>query len=226
MNLLSLPKRAFRLILRKIRGDSLGYLKQCRRLVHIGANNGQEREHYHKLKLEVLWIEALPDAHARLLKNLEGYPKQSAAQALLTDVDDQVYEFNVASNEGASSSIFDFKEHAKIWPDISFVNKVSLKSRRLATLFQERSIPLNHFDAAILDVQGAELLVLKGAGDYLSGFKYVQCEASDFEAYAGACNVSDLITYMAQHSFKLERKVPFASREGVGVYYDLVFRRI
>jgi FkbM family methyltransferase len=225
MNLLSLPKRALRMVLRKIRGDGLGYLKQCRRLVHIGANNGQEREYYSNLELEVLWIEALPDAYARLLKNLEAYPKQSAAQALLADVDDRVFEFNVASNEGASSSIFDFKEHARIWPDISFVTKVSLKSKKLSTLLSERSVPLNHFDAAILDVQGAELLVLKGAGDYLSGFKFVQCEAADFEAYAGACNMNDLVTYMAQNAFKLESKVPLASRVGVGAYYNLVFCR-
>lgn len=201
------------------------FSKKCHRILHSGANQGQERDRYAKRNLEVLWIEALPDTYAQLTENIKEYPSQRAAQALLTDIDDQTYNFNVASNGGASSSLFEFKEHTKLWPDISFVTTVSLQSKRLSTLLQALSIPANYFDAAILDVQGAELLVLKGAGDCLSHLRYVQCEAADFESYTGSCRVNDLVEFMQTHSFRLKRKIPFASKRGVGRYYELIFQR-
>ena len=46
---------------------------------------------------------------------------------------------------------------------------------------------MSKYDALVLDTQGSELLVLKGAAGLLPNIKYVQAEVADFESYSGAC---------------------------------------
>ena len=89
-------------------------------VIHVGANIGQEREQYYKMDLNVLWVEPIPHIFEQLNENISDIPKQEAIQALVTDKDGESYDFNIASNNGASSSIFDIKEHADIWPDVKF----------------------------------------------------------------------------------------------------------
>ena len=36
------------------------------------------------------------------------------------------YKFNVANNEGFFTSIYLFKEHKKIYPDVNYIKKLSL----------------------------------------------------------------------------------------------------
>jgi FkbM family methyltransferase len=218
-------KRIWRRIIRAVRGDPNSFLRGCRAILHIGANEGQERLEYTALNLEVLWVEALPDAFSRLTTNLVGLPNQRGVQALLTDKVGMTYQFNVASNLGASSSIYTFKEHTALWPTISFNEQIELQSTTLSRLLEDLNIEKHRYDAAIIDVQGAELLVLQGGIDVLKHLKYVRCEASDFESYAGACNTEQVIGFMTDHQFKLIRKDPFAQKEGVGTYYELTFRR-
>lgn len=223
--LLSFPGRLLRRVLGFFQRDPNRYLRRCRRLIHIGANEGQERRYYAGLGLEVLWVEALPEAYARLCGNLAGMKGQEAVQALLTDEDGKEHEFKVASNQGASSSIYEFKEHGQVWPDIKFVRTEKLLSKRLDTLMAEIGLPEGHFDVALLDVQGAELVVLKGFGRHLASLRYVQCEAADFEAYAGACSLDELSQFMTQNGFRLISQVPFDGKPGVGTYFDLVFEK-
>ena len=138
----------------------------------------------------------------------------------------ETFQFNAASNSGASSSIFQFHSHVALWPGISFVDKIELQSTTLAVLLSDLGLQPNHFDAAIIDVQGAELLVLRGSLNVLANLTWVRCEASDFESYAGACNVEQLVDFMSSQSFKLIRQEPFASKPGVGTYYELTFRKV
>jgi len=80
-------------VLRKIRNriaqftkrNPNAFLRDCHAILHIGANEGQEREEYAKLGLEVLWVEALPDAFSRLSANIKDLPNQHAVLALITD---------------------------------------------------------------------------------------------------------------------------------------------
>jgi hypothetical protein len=76
----------------------------------------------------------------------------------------------------------------------------------------------------ILDVQGAELLVLAGAGDGLKELRFIKTEVSDFEAYRGACTLDALSTFLADRGFRQTRKECFATKKGVGSY-DVFYER-
>ena len=130
-------------------------------VVHVGANSGQERYLYHYHKLDVVWVEAIPQVFAQLKSNITGLKNQIAVQALALNEDGKEYEFHISSNEGQSSSVLNLKGHKSIWPKIDYVQSICLKSSTLVTLFKREKLDPAKYQALILDTQGTELLVLQ-----------------------------------------------------------------
>jgi len=194
-------------------------------LIHVGANVGQERNRYNKYGLEVVWVEPIPEVFAELQKNIASLPRQQAYQELLTD-ESRAYVFHVASNQGESSSILPLKEHQEIWPNVVYERELILHSKTLDELIAEQDIELHRYKALVLDTQGSELLVLKGAHQTLQAMKYVKVEAADFEAYCGCATVDSLNKFLSMHGFSETRRHAFAAKQqGNGRYYDLIFQR-
>lgn len=216
-------------LLRKLRRlfapDLNRFLRSARGVVHVGANVGQERELYRRRGLDVLWIEPIPDVYAELCRNIEGFPQQRALESLVTDRDDVEYEFHVANNRGESSSILELKEHKTVWPKIAFTTTLKLRSVTLPTLLAREGVDAAAYDALVMDTQGSELLVLRGAEKLLAGFKFIKTEVPDFEAYAGCAQLDELGAYLAGHGFREIARNRFATHPGGGGYYDVVFER-
>jgi FkbM family methyltransferase len=205
--------------------DPNRFLRSARGVVHVGANVGQERGLYDRYGLDVLWIEPIPHVFAALSGNIAGFPRQRALECLVTDRDDAPYEFHVANNDGQSSSILELKEHRDIWPKVAFTQTITLQSSTLATLFARESIDLARYDALVMDTQGSELLVLRGAESVLGGFKFVKTEVPDFEAYAGCAKLQDIERYLYARGYAELARHRFASRPGGGHYFDVVYAR-
>jgi len=192
-------------------------------VVHIGANTGQEREFYALLGLQALWFEAIPEVHALLVRNIAALPKQRAIRALLLDRDGVACDFQVASNDGMSSSVLPLSRHREIWPEVDYVRTVSLRSTTLASSVRAHAVAIDAYQAMILDTQGSELLILQGAGDLLRGFRYIEVEAADFEAYSGAPSIGALQAYLGAQGFVEIQRVQIAGKPGVGSYFDILF---
>jgi FkbM family methyltransferase len=201
------------------------FLREARGVVHVGANSGQERALYAGLGLAVVWVEPLPDLFAELQANIAALPRQRALQCLVTDRDGVDYDFHVASNRGESSSILDLKDHKDVWPKVGYVASLKLRSKTLATLLADELIDLDSYDALVMDTQGSELLVLRGAEPILSGFRYVKTEVPDFEAYAGCCRLADIEAFLSQRGYREIARREFARHAAGGRYYDVVFEQ-
>ena len=201
------------------------FLSDVPGLIHVGANTGQERDLYASKGLWVLWVEALPDVHAILEANIASYARQSSIQALVTDVPGQRYAFHVASNGGASSSLYEFSLGRDIWPEIEFPKDVELVSTTLDRIVAKARIKLSNVGALVLDTQGSELLVLKGAERLLDRVRYVKTEAADFESYAGGATVAELTGHLTERGFSLQAREVFAERAAGGNYFELLFER-
>ena len=202
------------------------FLKEAKGVIHIGANLGQERNLYAQHNLDVLWIEPIPDIFSQLQENLNDFPRQQALKYLLTDVDDKDYVFHIANNAGASSSIFNLAQHQEIWPEVNYVDSVRLKSITFSTLVEVEHIDLGRYDSLVMDTQGAELLVLKGAGCLLGRFRFIKAEAADFEPYEGCNTLDDLEKYLEPFGYTEVSKKRFAAKGGVGNYYDVIFEKM
>lgn len=205
--------------------DPNRFLAETKGVIHVGANVGQERELYARHGLDVLWIEPIPDVFAALRANLHGYARQRAVQALVTDKDDREYTFNLANNGGESSSILDLKRHKDVWPSVAYSGAIRLKSVTLATLATRESVDLGLYDALVMDTQGSELLVLRGAESLLERFRFIKTEVPDFEAYEGCAQLEELSAFVRRHGYAEISRHAFARHPSGGQYYDVVFRR-
>lgn len=205
--------------------DEAPFLWDCRGVIHVGANVGHETQDYEDRGLKVLWIEPIAEVFAKLSERIASLPRQRALQALITDASGQEHNFNIASNDGGSSSIFEFAAHKDIWPDVEFERTVRLSSLSLTDLCKRNSIDMCLYDCLIIDTQGSELLVLKGAEPLLRHFKYIKTEAADFEAYAGCAKVKDIADFLCERGFKESSRYEMASHPDGGAYFELLFKR-
>lgn len=202
------------------------WLRRLHGVIHVGANTGQERALYHQYRLPVVWIEPIPEVFARLQANIAGLPAQRAVQALVADEEGRSVAFHVASNDGLSSSMLDLAGHRELWPQVGYRRTLELRTTTLDALVRDGAIaPADGFDALVMDTQGSELQVLRGATALLAHIDYLQTEAADFEAYAGGCRLAELDEFLRARGFEELRRTRFAARAGLGAYYDVVYRR-
>lgn len=170
---------------------------------HVGASLGQEADEYYKNGIKhTLWIEALPDIYSQLLINLLPYKNAIAIKECVSDVDGKEIQFNVANNEGQSSSLLQFGTHTKEHPTVKFINRIKMETIRLDTLIEKYLLDMDKYDFLNIDLQGAELLALKGLGKYLEGFKYLYLEVNRAPLYVGCPMVEEIDEYLKPFGFE------------------------
>lgn len=214
--------RRIRRIFKPVDPGMLGFLKGCTSIVHVGGNFGQERKIYESLGVNVLWIEPIDEIYERLCSNIKSFAGQKAVKALLTDKPGQQVTLNIASNRGASSSIFPLADHKKLWPEIDYVGQVQMVTDTLDNVLADQG-PV---DALVMDTQGAELLILRGGEETLKHVQYVHTEASDFDAYAGGCRLSEISAFLGAREFYEIDRESFAGNPAVGHCYNITFKRM
>lgn len=178
---------------RNVVGGSSGVL-------HIGASRGQEAQRYFESNLPVIWVEAIPSVYQELQENISKFENQSAYCALLGDIDGKEVNFNIASNQGESSSIFDLSsDHGFLNGELTMSGKLSLTMKRLDSMFTKKD--LETFSHWVVDVQGAEALVLKGAGELLEVAQSLEIEVSTRKVYEGGAMHSEMVEMLGKLGF-------------------------
>jgi FkbM family methyltransferase len=210
---------------KKVRGEFRDYLGYCHGVIHVGAHTGQERETYAHRGLSVVWIEPIPQVYEQLMLNIAPFPNQCAIKALITDKDGDNCDLHFASNDGVSSSIFDLHMHRDIWPEISYLHDIAVRSATLPSTLANAGVNPEDYDALVIDAEGSELLILRGSESLIRRFKYIEVEAADFESYRGGPTMKQIIQFLSERGFRLARKQPFAKRREGGTYFDLLFKR-
>jgi FkbM family methyltransferase len=201
------------------------FLRKVRGLIHVGANEGQERDFYAAFGMNVIWIEPIPEVFAALESNIARFPKQRALHYLVAEEDGKEYTLHIADNSGASSSIFEMARHAEMYPHIAYKRTIRVKSATLQSIVSAEHIDVRHFDALILDTQGSELRILKGAAALLPNFRFVKVEAPDFESYKGCCKIDEVSAFMSLHGFRERGRHPITQTPGIGTYFDVIYER-
>jgi FkbM family methyltransferase len=205
-------------------------------IIHIGANHGQESDSYYNRygNPKVIFIEADPKVFLKLHENLSKYPNQIAIQALVADKDNVEWDFLCdKNNAGQSSSLFDFHLHKKMFPNVVMGESIKLIGKTLPTILKENNIDIKDYKHINMDVEGAELLVLKGIGSDLRNFETITLEASDFESRFGQPLLKEIDKYMFAAEFtKLnQRKIHHPDGKNVfeisdGSYYEVTYANI
>jgi FkbM family methyltransferase len=179
-------------------------IKDCKRILHVGAHSGEEAQVYQEIGANhVSWIEANPSLFTRLQNHIQQYPGQYAINACVSDEDNKEVTFKITNNDGQSSSFLELGTHKVMHPDCVVTSEIKLKTITIATLFNEGKLPTAiPFDMLTADVQGAELLVLKGMGDHLRLFKYLYLEVNSDKVYENCGLISDIDFYVGAYGFQ------------------------
>lgn len=171
-------------------------------VLHLGANAGQEAAAYDKQGVKrVIWVEALGSVFKQLVRNTKPYAEHIALCACLSDVDGKKVSFKVASNEGQSSSFLDFGTHSAEHPTVKVIDQIEMHTVRLDTLLARHDIKMGPGWFLNVDLQGAELLALKGMGDLLSCFDYAYIEVNTKPLYVGCPLVEEIDLYLRKFGF-------------------------
>lgn len=175
-------------------------------VIHVGANVGEEVDLYANNGIKHgIYIEPIPEIYSRLEENCRKYSKHTPINALVSNRNGETIEFNISTNSGQSSSIFEFGTHLDSHPQVGYSEKLSLATTTLDSLLAENFTTenLSVFDSLVIDTQGAELKVLEGARLILRQIKFAMIEVSDEEVYKGGALFSDVECFMEEHGFSL-----------------------
>jgi len=179
-------------------------------ILHVGANTGQEAVDYDRHTKKVVWIEALPHIYEKLLLHIQRYPDQIAIKACVSDEDGKTVTFHESNNEAQSSSFLELGTHKTAHPEVHYVKDHKMTTIRLDTLLDNSElIDFGHdLDFLAMDIQGAEMLALKGLGSRISQFKYVYLEVNTNYVYEGCALLPEIEKYLKAMGFKIvEQKI-------------------
>lgn len=169
-------------------------------VLHVGAHLGEEVELYDNLGAErVVWVEAnrsLAD-NLKVIKYLWGFQNDVVCE-VVGEKDGETVNFQI-SNNGQSSSILELGEHSQLFPDVVYCSSEQRQTKTIKTILAENNNP--PIDFVNLDIQGAELLALKGFGDF-SNVKHIYTEINSREVYKGCALVEQIDEFLAPHGFR------------------------
>jgi FkbM family methyltransferase len=165
---------------------------------HIGAHDCEEIPFYNRMGIQpVVWIDAIP-AKVQESKR-RGIP--NVYHAVVTDKDDADVTFHV-SNNGQSSSVLEFGTHAVEHPHVHYINTIQQKTITIDTFFSRNNIDSSKYTFWNFDIQGAELMALRGATKTLQYVKALYLEVNEKELYKNCGLIQDIDAFLATYHFK------------------------
>jgi FkbM family methyltransferase len=188
-------------------------------IIHIGAHKCEEESLYTSLGLssqKILWIEANPE----LVKSQSHRP--NLYQAVISDKDDELVQFMITNN-GESSSIYNFKTHEQEHPHVVEIGRVSLYTTTLDTFYDTHHLAYDQFDVMNIDIQGAELVAFKGATRILPFLRAIYAEVNEKELYDGCGMIDQVDSYLSQFGFR--RVITSMTKHGWGdaLYFNTTY---
>lgn len=180
------------------------YQIKTENILHVGAHQGQESQSYIDCGAKKIhWVEANRGLFEQLKSTLSG-PEHYLSNEVISDTDDGETTFNIA-NSDQSSSILDLAEHSSLFPDIFYVYREVRKTKTLDTLLNETKF-LDSIDFVNIDIQGAELLALKGFTKHLPKTNAIYLEINEKEVYKNCGLLSEIDSFLENYGFSRKEK--------------------
>ena len=167
---------------------------------HIGAHDCEEMAFYGNVSLtpnDVVWVDAIPKKVESAIKR--GIP--NVYHAVVTDKDDEMVTFHV-SNNGQSSSVFEFGTHSVEHPWVVYVEDIVQPTITVDTFFKRNGIDPAKHNFWNFDIQGAELIALKGATESLQHAKSLYLEVNETELYKNCGLIGEIDSFVAIYGFR------------------------
>lgn len=191
---------------------------KIRGALHVGAHECEEIPFYSQLGVsDIVWIDAIPSKVTQAIQR--GIPQ--VYHAVITDKDNDEVEFHV-SNNVQSSSVLEFGTHATEHPWVKYVDTLRQRTTTLDTFFSTHGLDASKYEFWNFDIQGAELMALRGAVKSIPHVKAMYLEVNERELYKGCGLVQEIDTFLAEFGFT--RVLTEMTRHGWGDALYLKYR--
>ena len=152
------------------------------------------------------------------------YDNQEAYCSLLGDEDNIKKFFFISNNDSASSSLFKFSKNTlggKYFSNtkLKIKDKIILEMSKLDTFLNKNNINISEYNHWVIDVQGAELLVLKGAENSLKFCDSLLIEVSKVDIYENGVLWPELKDWLTKRNF-------YPVTEPTQNHSDILFRKL
>ena len=187
-------------------------------VVHVGAHQGNEISTYQKNGIKkVVFIEANPNLASGLRNRFTGQADVKVIEAAASDAEGRA-TFNITSMD-QSSSLLPLKEHASLYPKIKVDHSIEVRTARLDDLLLEAGVDFQAIDFIAMDIQGAELMALRGATRCLDNVKALQIEVNYKQLYEGCALISEIDEFLAKYNFiRIHTQTPYSETWGDALY--------
>jgi FkbM family methyltransferase len=161
----------FRRILRRLPG-------RVRGVIHVGAHVGQESGTYRRLGIRrQVWVEPHPGNFERLIAGLPKDHEVRAFNVACAECDGSADLFCQPAGDGQENTLM----HGAVGTARAPAGVVRVPVFGLDSLLLTNGLEPAGYDLLVLDVQGAELRCLRGAGGLLRSLRAVICEVQASE---------------------------------------------
>lgn len=187
-------------------------------IMHIGAHCCEELEDYIQCGAKhIHWVEANKKLYRKFRRRLDKSINHISC-AVISDKDGESVSFKITSNL-QSSSILKLKQHLQVHPEIREIKKQKRKTTTIDTLLKDSNLSKNNIDLLNLDIQGAELLALKGATNTLPGVKSVFTEVNEAELYENCALIHEIYDFLNSFGFRRVEKKMFGDSGWGDAFY-------
>lgn len=203
----------------EIKNELLHYLSEIDDLVifDIGACEGEDTIKYSKLfpNSKIYSFEPIPNNYKKAIKNLSDYNVTNASLYEIA-LSNSTGEADIFVSEGhpeylqktenwdygnKSSSLLPAKELVNYYKWLSLSNTLKIKT---LTLFDFCTVnEIKKIDFVHMDVQGAELMVLEGAKEYLDKIKMIWLEVEAVELYKDQPLKNSVVQFLNNNGFEI-----------------------
>lgn len=169
-------------------------------VIHGGAHEGLEFDTYKQIfgeNIETHWFEPDPKIFGNLCERLKGREKTFFYNCALGATEDILTLWEEEATNGESSSLFHPKKILDVYPTLKFKKGPEVPVKTLD------SFNIQNCNILVLDVQGYELEVLKGARETMNRIDHVFLEVSSEELYEGCPTIHDLNDFLCPYGFQM-----------------------
>ena len=169
-------------------------------VIHVGAHAGSEVSVYKQIGFEkIVLIEANPALCSILRNKFEHDASVTVLHCAVSDRNGRA-KLNLTSFD-QSSSLLPLKRHSEIYPTITKIAEIEVPGRTLDHLLFELSVDPSDYNFINIDIQGAELLALKGALLTLKGIDAINIEVNFEELYEGCALFEEVNGFLGSQGF-------------------------
>lgn len=174
-----------------------------RGIVHVGGHQGHQLRSYVEYGINnIIYFEPVENNFYQLKKTISRIVTNQNIKIHKVALGNSQFDANMyieTDNKGMSCSILEPVEHLSQYPWIKF----NERERVYVDLMDNYDIPSMLFNMLVVDVQGYEIEVMRGATNTLKAMDYVITEINRAELYRDCAKIEKLHDLMIAHDYQL-----------------------